>query len=319
MHTLTFRDLTPARPEPAAPDGVLAQMGRACAELIDAEIHATETPVLAGAGATGEVARYLRWQSHNTRHRLVLETTWHRSGIVVVDAAVAASPLHKFAALWELIGHAARNGYTWLAAWWENENDPVLKDHFFDDAHSASKYAGAPMTVPLGRVALADGLVAEWLRLTPRHMSRLLRFAWDCRIEWESLIVEDLMTRPPVTYVELRGERDTIALARVLRRLWLPGQEGYDPRSRTPPVELEIESLEVHPEHKGCGHGQQLVRVVQALQRPVSSLDTYRRAEPFWHRAGFRPNPRRSAREDSNILEWAPATGAVQRLEIPVP
>lgn len=319
MHTLTLRQLAATAPPRVPPDEVLEGVARAYARLIDAEVHATETPVFGAGGPEDEVARRMRWQSHNTRNRLVLETTWHRGGPVVVDATLAASPFHRYAALWEMMCEAAGTGYNWIATWWEEESDQVLKDHHFEDSHSLWRDSNGELMAPLGRTAFPDGISAEWLRLTPRQMPRLLRFAWDCKIEWEALIVEDLMTRPPVAYVELRAERETIALARVLRKLWLPGLEGYYPRSKTPPVELEIESLEVHPDRKGKGYGHRLVDVIKAMHRPVSTLDTYRRAEPFWQRVGFQLNPRRSARADSTIFEWTPVTGPVRRLGVPAP
>lgn len=309
MLTLVFRALdtddAPSIFLDAAAEDLTAQF----ADLTQAQMVTTVTPVLGEGGA--EVARYLRWHTYGSRDRLVLETTWHLDrGLVVIDAVRAAVDYHRFAALWSLCSVAAKAGYRWAAAWWDGDQDPVLDNLWFLDAEElrARREEGGDLP-PLGWTDLPGGLVLQWLHPTVRIMSRLVYFAEECKIDWEYLIIEDLMTETEATYLELREGRNTIALARVLRESFLPGMEGYDPRSPRRPVEFEIESFEVHPKHQGKGYGALLVSEVQRLRRPVSTLDTYRRAETFWKRFGFVRNPRRSAREDSNIFEWLPRLG----------
>ncbi len=309
MLTLTFRSLRPPQPGTCTLDEVAAQTGAWLTDLVRATVVGSVTPVLVNGQ---EVARHLRWQTHNTRDRLVLETTWHPElGLMMVDAHVGVVPLHRFSALWTLCRQAAQAGYKWAGTWRENEQDPLSDQLGFMDA--ATWQAEEGDMPPIGRSELGQDLVLEWLHPSPRIMKRLVYFAEDCRIDWESLIVEDLMTETPAIYLELRQGRNTVALARILRELYLPGMDGYDPRSRTPAVEFEIESIEVHPEHQGKGYAATLVRALQGLRRPVSTLDTYRRAEKFWERMQFVHNPRRSSREDSNIFEWAPVTGELLR------
>lgn len=305
MLTLTFRPLPPPEAGVQTLEEAARQMGALLADLAGAAVIATVTPVLAQGQ---EAARHMRWQTHNTRHRLVLETTWHHGErLMMIDAHLGALPFHRFTALYALCRQAAAAGYQWAGTWKEGAQDPLTEQLGFRDAATwFDEGIGLP---PYGRRELGDDRVLEWLHPSPRIMKRLVYFAEDCRIDWESLIVEDLMTETPATYLELRQGRNTVALARVLRECYLPGMEGYDPRSRTPPVQFQIESFEVHPDHRGRGYGALLVAAVQALRRPVSTLDTYRRAEKFWERMRFVYNQRRSAREDSNIFEWAPATG----------
>ena len=280
------------------------------ADLIQAQVVTTVTPVLSPKGQQ-PVARHMRWHSYGTRDRLVLETTWHLAeGFMVFDAVRAAVDYHRFAAIWAICQQAARAGYGWAGAWWDGEEDPVLDNLWFHDANELYEMEDEnPPMPPMGRRELPGGLVLEWLHPSVRIMKRLVYFAEDCKIDWESLIIEDLMTDTATTYLELRDGRNTVALARIIRETYLPGMEGYDPRSPRPPVEFEIESFEVHPDHQGKGYGNVLVSEVQRLRRPMSTLDTYRRAEKFWERVGFVRNPRRSSREDSNIFEWSPPMG----------
>lgn len=306
MLTLTFRPLPPVPARPLDPAAVARALGDQLADLTGATVLASATPVL----APGRPPDYwLRWQTHNTRDRLVLETTWHTpTGLLVVDAHAGAVPHHRFAALWAVCQHAAAAGCPWAALWQEGDDDPLAAALGCQDAAAWAEEEGPQP--PGGRRSVGPDLVLEWLRPSPRIMKRLVYFAEDCRIDWEALIVEDLMRATAATYLELRQGRNTVALARVLRDCHLPGMEGYHPRSRTPAVTYTIESIEVHPDHQGRGHGARLVQAVQELRRPVRTLDTYRRAEKFWQHMGFVHDPRRSSREDSNIFQWSPATGA---------
>jgi GNAT superfamily N-acetyltransferase len=311
MLTLVFRPLETSAAPNLPLDALVQHLGDDLQDLSQATVIATITPVLE---QNREIARHIRWQTHNTRSRLVLETTWHHgSGLVMVDAHLGASPYLRHTALWLLCRHAGRAGYTWAATWQEGTKDPFAESLGFWDAATWADEAESPQP-PMGRLDLGDDLVLEWLHPSPRIMRRLVYFAEECKIDWEYLIVEDLMTDTPATYLELRQGRETVALARVLRDCFLPGMEGYDPRSKTPPVRFEIESLETHPKATGKGYGARLVQAVQQLQRPVSTLDTYRRAERFWEHMNFRRNARRSAREDSNIFEWSPRLGKTLRL-----
>lgn len=309
MLTLVFRQLEAAEGILLPLDKVAEETADLLSDLTQAQVVTTMTPVFDQAGA--EVARHIRWHTHMTRDRLVLETTWHiHEGMVVFDAVRAAVDYHRFTALWTVCQQAGQAGYSWGAAWWDGEADPVLDNLWFHDAQELYNMEDEdPPMPPMGRKELPGGVVLEWLHPSVRIMKRLVYFAEDCKIDWESLIIEDLMTETGATYLELREGRNTVALARVLRDVYLPGMEGYDPRSPRPPVDFEIESFEVHPEHQGKGYGAVLVREVQALRRPMSTLDTYRRAEKFWERMGFVRNPRRSSREDSNIFEWSPPMG----------
>lgn len=284
-------------------------------DLTQSQVITRVTPVVGKDGA--EIARRIRWNTYNTRDRLVLATTWHlKEQMVIIDADRSAVDYHRFTGLWTICREAAHIGYQWAGAWWEGDVDPVLDNLWFQDA--AELYRADPLALPpIGRLELPDGLVLEWLHPSVRIMKRLVYFAEECRIDWESLIIEDLMTDNEVTYLELREGRNTVALARIIRECFLPGMDGYDPRSRRPEVEFEIESLEVHPDHQGKGYGAILVREVQRLHRPVSTLDTYRRAERFWERMGFVHNQRRSSREDSNIFEWSPTTRKTRTSQTP--
>lgn len=306
MLTLVFRQLEHTTPPDLALNQLPELLAATLSDLVQAQVVTTTTPVLGPDGQ--EVARRIRWQTYNSRDRLVLVTTWHiQEQMVICDAVRAAVDYHRFAAIWEICQHASRLGYHWTGAWWEGDVDPVLDNLWFLDADELLRSGdGMP---PIGRQELPEGLILEWLHPSVRIMKRLVYFAEDCRIDWESLIIEDLMTQNETTYLELRDGRNTVALARVIRDPFLPGMEGYDPRSPRPSVEFEIESFEVHPDHQGKGYGALLVSEVQRLRCPLSTLDTYRRAEKFWERVGFAHNPRRSSREDSNIFEWSPATG----------
>ncbi|MFZ5823633.1 MAG: GNAT family N-acetyltransferase [Bacillota bacterium] len=307
MLTLCFRRLEPDPGLPLSLDQVAEQTAQLLSDLTQAQVVTTVTPVLGPDGA--EVARRIRWNTYHTRDRLVLVTTWHlRESMVIIDAVRAAVDYHRFTGIWTVCRQAGQAGYRWVGAWWEGDTDPVLDNLWFHDAEEIARQE-APLLPPMGRKELPGGLVLEWLHPTVHIMKRLIYFAEECRIDWEHLIIEDLMTDTEVTYLELREGRNTVALARIIRETYLPGQEGYDPRSPRPAVEFEIESFEVHPEHQGKGYGAILVTEVQRLRRPISTLDTYRRAEKFWKRMGFVHNPRRSSREDSNIFEWAPPTG----------
>lgn len=310
MLTLVFRPLQSNEAAPLDLDSLAEETAALLSDLTQAQVVTTVTPVFDANGLT-EVARHLRWHTHATRDRLVLETTWHvAEQLIVFDAVRAAVDYHRFTALWSICQQAARAGYAWAAAWWDGSEDPVLDNLWFEDAGELflAEDDNPPMP-PIGRRELPGGLIMEWLRPSVRIMKRLVYFAEDVKIDWESLIIEDLMTDTSATYLEIREGRNTVGLARVLRSTYLPGMEGYDPRSPRPAVEFEIESFEVHPDHQGKGYGAMLVREVQRLRRPMSTLDTYRRAEPFWERVGFVHNPRRSSREDSNIFEWSPVMG----------
>jgi GNAT superfamily N-acetyltransferase len=309
MLTLVFRQLEPAD-QPLHDLAALAEeTAGLLSDLTQAQVVTTVTPVFGPDGA--EVARHLRWHTYATRDRLVLETTWHiQERFMVFDAARAAVDYHRFSAIWAICQKAARAGYGWAGAWWDGEEDPVLDNLWFHDANELWEMEDeSPPMPPMGRLVLPGGLVLEWLHPSVRIMKRLVYFAEDCKIDWESLIIEDLMKDTPATYLELRDGRNTVALARVLQDLYLPGMDGYDPRSPRPAVEFEVESFEVHPEHQGKGYGAVLVNEVQRFRRPISTLDTYRRAEKFWERMGLVRNPRRSSREDSNIFEWSPSLG----------
>ncbi len=310
MLTLVFRRLETAEGPCKDLDSVAEETAALLADLIQAQVVTTVTPVLSPQGQQ-PVARHMRWHSYGTRDRLVLETTWHLAeGFMVFDAVRAAVDYHRFAAIWAICQQAARAGYGWAGAWWDGEEDPVLDNLWFHDANELYEMEDEnPPMPPMGRRELPGGLVLEWLHPSVRIMKRLVYFAEDCKIDWESLIIEDLMTDTATTNLELRDGRNTVALARIIRETYLPGMEGYDPRSPRPPVEFEIESFEVHPDHQGKGYGNVLVSEVQRLRRPMSTLDTYRRAEKFWERVGFVRNPRRSSREDSNIFEWSPPMG----------
>jgi len=311
MLTLVFRRLETDTTPTLALEHVAAETAALFADLTQAQVVTTSTPILGPDGA--ETARHIRWHTFGTRDRLVLETTWHLDeGMVALDAVRAAVDYHRFTAIWTICRQAGRMGYAWAVAWWEADADPVLDNLWFHDANELFQMEdneGSPPMPPLGRRELPGGLVLEWLHPSVRIMKRLVYFAEDCRIDWESLIIEDIMTDTQATYLELREGRNTVGLARVLRESYLPGMDGYDPRSPRPPVEFEIESFEVHPEHQGKKYGAILVNEVQKLRRPMSTLDTYRRAEKFWERMGFVRNQRRSAREDSNIFEWVPPMG----------
>lgn len=312
MLTLVFRQLETDLTPTLDLERVAEETAALFADLTQAQVVTTVTPVFGLDGA--EIARHIRWHTFGTRDRLVLETTWHiTERLVALDAVRAAVDYHRFTAVWTICQQAGRMGFPWAAAWWEGDEDPVLDNLWFHDANElyqmrADEEDSQPMP-PLGRREFPGGLVLEWLRPSVRIMKRLVYFAEDCRIDWESLIIEDIMTDTDATYLELREGRNTVALARVLRESFLPGMDGYDPRSPRPPVEFEIESFEVHPEQQGKKYGAILVAEVQKLRRPMSTLDTYRRAEKFWERMGFVRNPRRSSREDSNIFEWTPALG----------
>jgi len=313
MLTLVFRPLESQSTITLDLDGLANTTAKIFSDLTQAQVMTTITPVLGPDGA--EVARHIRWHTYGTRDRLVLETTWHvAERMVLIDAIRATVNFHCFTAIWTVCQQAAQAGYTWAAAWWDHSTDPILDNLWFRDAqeHFNLEDGKGPMP-PLGRRDLGGGRLVEWLHPSVRIMSRLVYFAEDCKIEWESLIIEDLMTQTDATYLELREGRNTVALARILRETFLPGMEGYDPRSPRRPVEFEIESLEVHPSYKGKGYGSILVGEVQRLCRPISTLDTYRRAEKFWRRTGFVRNARRSAREDSNIFEWLPRLGPQTR------
>lgn len=308
MLTLTFRPLEVCDPQPLPLEQIPAVTADLLADLTQADIVTTVTPILGAQGQ--EVARQIRWHTYATRDRLVVESTWHfEQRTLIFDAVQAAVDYHRFAAIWTLCQQGARAGYTWAAAWWEENADPVLDNLWFSDADELWRKSDGAVMPPFGRQILKNGLVLEWLHPSVKIMKRLVYFAEECKIDWESLIIEDLMTNTPSTYLELRDGRNTVALARVLISRYLPGMEGYDPRSKRPPIELEIESFEVHPNSQGKHYGALLVSAVQALRRPVSTLDTYRRAQPFWERMGFVRNPARSSREDSNILEWSPTFG----------
>lgn len=308
MLTLVFRRLYPSQLPMLSLDALAEETANLLSDLTQAQMVTTVTPVLDDAGE--EVARHIRWHTFATRDRLVLETTWHLGErYMVFDAVRAAVDYHRFTAIWEVCRQAALAGYPWAAAWWDGDEDPVLDNLWFHDASELYQMDDDPDMPPIGRIELPNGAILEWLHPSVRIMKRLVYFAEGVKIDWESLIIEDLMTDTNATYLELREGRNTIALARVLRDTFLPGMEGYDPRSPHPPVEFEIESLEVHPDHQGKGYGGTLVSEVQRLRRPMSTLDTYRRAEPFWERMGFVRNPRRSSREDSNIFEWSPPMG----------
>ncbi len=307
MLTLVFRHLEPVPVPVLDLDQVAGQTAALLSDLTQAEVITTVTPILGPDGS--EVARRIRWNTYNTRDRLVLVTTWHvGQGLVIVDAVRAAIEFHRFTGIWTICRQAGLAGYRWAGAWWAGETDPVLDNLWFHDSGELANMEDGFMP-PMGRQDLPGGLVLEWLHPSVRIMKRLVYFAEDCKIDWESLIIEDLMRDTEVSYLELREGRNTVALARVIRETYLPGMDGYDPRSPRPAVEFEIESLEVHPDHQGKGYGAVLVAEVQRLLRPVSTLDTYRRAEKFWERMGFTRNSRRSSREDSNIFEWTPATG----------
>jgi len=308
--TLVFRKLEAADAPPLLElDALAEETAELLADLTQAQMVTTVTPVL---GPDGEqIARHLRWHTFGTRDRLVLETTWHiKERFMVFDAVRAAVDYHRFTAIWSICQQAARAGYPWAAAWWDGEEDPVLDNLWFHDTGELYDMEDEdPPMPPMGRRELEPGIILEWLHPSVRIMKRLVYFAEDCKIDWESLIIEDLMKETPAVYLEVREGRNTIALARVLRETYLPGMDGYDPRSPRPPVEFEIESFEVHPEYRGKRYGAVLVEEVQRLRRPMSTLDTYRRAEKFWERMGFVHNPRRSSREDSNIFEWSPPMG----------
>lgn len=308
MLTLVFRPLEAVLSPQTDLDRLASETADLLADLTQAQMVTTATPVFGADGQ--EIARHLRWHTFGTRDRLVLETTWHfKEKLMVFDADHAAVDHHRFTALWTVCQQAARAGYPWAAAWWDGDENPVLDNLWFRDANELWEMDDEAPMPPLGRTDLGEGVVLEWLHPSVRIMKRLVYFAEDCKIDWESLIIEDLMTDTPATYLELREGRNTLALARILRETYLPGMEGYDPRSPRPAVDFEIESFEVHPSRQGKGYGAMLVREVQRLLRPMSTLDTYRRAEPFWARMGFVRNPRRSSREDSNIFEWSPPMG----------
>jgi len=308
MLTLCFRRLEHKGEAAETIDDVTAATTAILSDLTQAQVITTITPVLGPGGQ--EVARRIRWNTYGTRDRLVLATTWHhQEKTVLIDATRHAVDYHRFTGIWTICRQAGRAGFEWAGAWWEGDVDPVLDNLWFRDPHELYRLQDEePGMPPWGRLELDGGLVLEWLHPSVRIMKRLIYFAEDCKIDWESLIIEDLMTERDVTYLELREGRSTVALARILRETYLPGMVGYDPRSPRPDVELEIESLEVHPDHHGKGYGAALVREVQRLRLPLSTFDTYRRAEKFWERMGFVRNPRRSSREDSNIFEWTPPT-----------
>lgn len=317
MLTLCFRRLEPTSQPWLTLDQVAESTAAILSDLTQAQVVTTVTPILDSSGR--EVARRIRWNTYNTRDRLVLATTWHiREGLVIIDATRHAIEYHRFTGIWTVCRQASQAGFAWAGAWWEGDVDPVLDNLWFHESDELVRIQeeGDPMP-PMGHLELQGGMVLEWLHPSVRIMKRLVYFAEDCKIDWESLIIEDLMTNNEVTYLELRDGRNTVGLARVIREMHLPGMEGYDPRSARPDVEFEIESCEVHPDHQGKGYASILVREVQRLQRPVSTLDTYRRAEKFWERMGFVRNPRRSSREDSNIFEWAPPSGPLHVLRTP--
>jgi hypothetical protein len=309
MLTLVFRPLQ-AETSPILTLNALAEKGASLlSDLTQAQMVTTVTPVFNLDG--DEIARHIRWHTYATRDRLVLETTWHiRDRYMVFDAVRAAVDYHRFAAIWTICQLAGQVAYPWAAAWWNGDEDPMLDNLWFQDAdelyQSSEKLTDMP---PIGRSELGHGLVLEWLKPSVRIMKRLIYFGEDCKIDWESLIIEDLMTDTTATYLELREGRNTVALARVLREIYLPGMEGYDPRSPRPPVDFLIESFEVDANKQSKMYGALLVHEVQRFLRPISTLDTYRRAEKFWERVGFQRNSRRSSREDSNIFEWAPPMG----------
>lgn len=308
MLTLCFRRLEQNGEAAATLDQVTAATTSILSDLTQAQVITTVTPVLGPDGQ--EVARRIRWNTWGTRDRLVLATTWHhRERTVLIDATRHAVDYHRFTGIWTICRQAGRAGFEWAGAWWEGDVDPVLDNLWFRDPDELYRLQEEkPGMPPWGRLELEGGLVLEWLHPSVRIMKRLIYFAEDCKIDWESLIIEDLMTERDVTYLELREGRSTLALARILRETYLPGMVGYDPRSPRPDVELEIESLEVHPDHQGKGYASALVREVQRLRLPLSTFDTYRRAEKFWMHMGFAHNSRRSSREDSNIFEWSPPT-----------
>lgn len=315
MLTLCFRRLDSAAEPLLSLDQVTESTAAILADLTQAQVVTMVASVLGPDGT--EISRRIRWHTYNTRDRLVLVTTWHLAdGMVVIDATRAAIDYHRFTGIWTICRQAAQAGYRWVGAWWEGDVDAVLDNLWFQDAHELYRL-GEPEMPPMGRRELPGGLVLEWLHPSVRIMKRLVYFAEECKIDWESLIIEDLMTDTEVTYLELHDGRNTVALARIIRERFLPGMEGYDPRSPRPVVEFEIESFEVHPNHQGKGYGAILVSEVQRLQRPLSTLDTYRRAEKFWERVGFVRNPRRSSREDSNIFEWVPPTGEKSTAKTP--
>ncbi|HEY3364447.1 MAG TPA: GNAT family N-acetyltransferase [Symbiobacteriaceae bacterium] len=308
MRTLVFRPLEAVLPPHPALETLASETADLLADLTQAQMVTTVTPVLGPDHR--EVARHIRWHTFGTRDRLVLETTWHfQEKLLIFDAVHAAVDYHRFTALWMVCQQGARADYSWAAAWWDGDEDPVLDNLWFRDSNELWEMDDEAPMPPMGRKELEGGVVLEWLHPSVRIMKRLVYFAEDCKIDWESLIIEDLMTDTDATYLELREGRNTVALARILREQYLPGMEGYDPRSPRPAVEFEIESFEVHPAHQGKGYGALVIKEVQRLRRPLSTLDTYRRAEPFWSRMGFVRNPRRSSREDSNIFEWSPPMG----------
>lgn len=308
MFTLVFRPLEAAAAPHLDLDRLTEETAALLSDLTQAEIVTTVTSVLGADGQ--EAARHLRWHTYQSRDRLVLETTWHLAErYMVFDAVRAAVEYHTFTALWAVCGQAAKAGYNWAAAWWRESQDPVLDNLWFHSADELYQKDDDPVMPPIGRRELPDGLVLEWLHPSVKIMKRLIYFAEECRIDWEYLIIQDLMTQTSATYLELRQGRETVGLVRVLREVYLPGMDGYDPRSHRPPVECEIESFEVHPNHQGKGYGAILIGEVQRLRRPISTLDTYRRAEKFWKKNGFVRNRRRSSREDSNIFEWSPKLG----------
>lgn len=308
MLTLTFRRLEPADRPLLDLETLAEDTANLLSDLTQAHMVTTVTPVYGPDGA--EVARHIRWHTFATRDRLVLETTWHfKERVMIFDAFRAAVEYHLFTALWVVCQQAGKASYEWAGAWWNESRDPVLDNLWFHGADELYQMDDSQPMPPIGRLDLPNGLVLEWLHPSVKIMKRLIYFGEDCRIDWEHLIIEDLMTNTNATYLELREGRNTVGLVRLIRETFLPGEEGYDPRSPRPPVDFEIESFEIHPAHQGKGYGAILVGEVQRLRRPVSTLDTYRRAEKFWERMGFIHNPRRSSREDSNIFEWLPLMG----------
>ena len=309
MLTRVFRPIYRCGENPVAFDAAVQHIGRILSGLADAEIHITVTPI---HGLGHGPIRRVRWQTHQSRNRLVLETTWHLDeGLMMIDAHAGANPFQRFAAVHTICQQAAEVGLAWAGLWYEGQEDPIGDGLGFWEA--AVWEDEEELHPPQGRIILPDGLVAEWVEPSVRIMSRILAFAEDCTIGWESLVVEDLMKETAATYLELRDGRRTAALARVLRRCYLPGMEGYDPRSKTPPVALDIESIEVHPDYQNRGYATELVHIIQAMGRPVYTLDTYRRAEAFWEKRGFRRDVRRSHRLRSNIFAWRPRTGRPTR------